>query len=61
MDKALIGVDGSSCVAKTAFDGADRGYDVTVNLRCVRSVNDKIFAEVIDKMKAEGIKIGDNR
>ncbi len=55
----LIGVDGSSCVAKTAFDGVARGYDVTVNLRCVSSVNDKIFAEVIDKMKAEGIKTSD--
>ncbi len=53
----LIGVDGSSCVAKTAFDAVKKGYDVTVNLDCVSSINDKIFADIIKKMPGEGIDI----
>ncbi|ADL36541.1 hypothetical protein bpr_IV177 (plasmid) [Butyrivibrio proteoclasticus B316] len=53
----LIGIDGSSCVAKTALDGVKKGYDVTVNLNCVSSINDKIFNETIKRMAEEGIKI----
>lgn len=53
----LIGVDGSSCVAKTAFDAVSVGYNVSVNLNCVSSINSKFFSQTIDKMVSEGIKI----
>ncbi len=53
----LIGVDGSSCVAKTAFDAVSVGYNVSVNLNCVSSINSIIFSQTIDKMVSEGIKI----
>ena len=52
----LIGVDGSSCVAKTAFDAKEKGYEVSVNLACVGSVNDKIFADTLRKMEEAGIR-----
>ena len=50
----LIGVDGSSCVAKTAFEAKENGYEVCVNLTCVASINEKIFSDTVQKMeKAE--------
>ncbi len=53
----LIGVDGSSCVAKTAFAAKENGYEVNVNLNCVSSVNDKIFKDTQVKMKEVGIRV----
>ncbi|WP_272796058.1 cysteine hydrolase family protein [Butyrivibrio sp. DSM 10294] len=56
-DLELIGVDGSSCVAKTAFAAKENGYEVSVNLNCVSSVNDKIFKDTQVKMKEVGIRL----
>ena len=56
-DLELIGVDGSSCVAKTAFAAKENGYEVSVNLNCVSSVNDKIFKDTQAKMKEVGIRL----
>lgn len=56
-DLELIGVDGSSCVAKTAFDAAFNGYGTSVNLSCVSSINDKIFDKTIEKMGNSRIRM----
>ncbi|WP_029233579.1 cysteine hydrolase family protein [Butyrivibrio sp. VCB2006] len=56
-DLELIGVDGSSCVAKTAFDAVLNGYGTYVNLSCVSSINDKIFDKTIEKMENSGIRM----
>ena len=53
----LIGVDGSSCVAKTAFDAVLNGYGTSVNLSCVSSINDKIYDKTIEKMERTGIRM----
>ena len=53
----LVGVDGSSCVAKTAFDAAEKGYDVCINLEYVASINEKIFEDVLLKLEKAGVRI----
>ena len=53
----LVGVDGSSCVAKTAFDAEEKGYDVCISLEYVASINEKIFEDVLLKLEKAGVRI----
>ena len=44
-------------MAKTAFDAAEKGYDVCINLEYVASINEKIFEDVLLKLEKAGVRI----
>lgn len=52
----IVGVDGSCCVAKTAMDGAKRGYRVRLVLPCVGSVHDRQYLKKLEEMAAVGVE-----
>ena len=53
----LIGVDGSSCVAKTAFDAMEKSYVVSIDISCVSSINDKIYEDTLEKLEDAGVNL----
>ena len=53
----LIGVDGSSCVAKTAMDAAKLGYKTEIVKSCVGARNDKVYEKTLKKLEGAGVNI----
>lgn len=51
----LIGIDGSCCVAKTAMDAVQWGYQTKVLLTYVGARNEKIFEKTCEKMIETGV------
>ncbi|WP_408072543.1 cysteine hydrolase family protein [Butyrivibrio sp. JL13D10] len=53
----IVGVDGSSCVAKTAIDAAKLGYKAEIVKSCVGVRNDRVYEKVLKKLEGAGVKI----
>ncbi len=53
----LVGVDGSSCVAKTAMDAAKLGYKTEIVKSCVGARNDKVYEKTLKKLEGAGVNI----
>ena len=51
----IIGVDGSSCVAKTAMDAVKNGYKTEIVRSCVGARNEKIFENTLAGLKKAGV------
>ncbi|MCR5342093.1 MULTISPECIES: cysteine hydrolase family protein [unclassified Butyrivibrio] len=53
----LIGIDGSSCVAKTAMDALKLGYKTEIVRACVGARNDKVYEKTLKKLEDAGVRI----
>ncbi len=53
----IVGVDGSSCIAKTALDAAKYGYKAEIVKACVGARSDKEYKRTLKKLEGAGIKI----
>ena len=53
----IIGVDGNSCVKKTCLDAVNAGHNVTLNLKCTASRNEKIFEKTLGELTDAGVVV----
>ncbi|SDB66760.1 MULTISPECIES: cysteine hydrolase family protein [unclassified Butyrivibrio] len=53
----IVGVDGTSCVAKTAMDAAKLGYKTEIVRKCVGARNEKVYEKTLKKLEDAGINI----
>lgn len=53
----IVGVALDYCVGETALDAARLGYDVTVYRDSTRAVNFESGAEMVNKLKMEGVRV----
>ena len=53
----LVGVDGSSCIAKTALDAIKRGYKTNIVKSCVGARDKKIYEKVLEELEDAGVMV----
>jgi nicotinamidase-related amidase len=53
----IIGIDGASCVAKTAMDALKLGYKTEIVKSCVGARNDRVYEKTLKKLEDAGVSI----
>ncbi|WP_026528360.1 cysteine hydrolase family protein [Butyrivibrio sp. VCD2006] len=53
----IIGVDGSSCIAKTAMDAVKHGYKTEIVKSCVGARNQKLYEKTLTELEGAGVCI----
>lgn len=53
----FVGIDGASCVAKTAIDAVKRGYKAEIVKECIGARNDKLYEKTLKKLEGAGVNI----
>ena len=53
----IIGIDGCSCVAKTAMDAVKRGYRAEIVKPCVGARNQKLYEKTLSDLQGAGVGI----
>ncbi len=53
----IIGVDGTSCVAKTAMDAVKHGYKTEIVKSCVGARNQRLYEKTLNELAGAGVSI----
>ena len=53
----IIGVDGASCIAKTAMDAVKYGYKTEIVKSCVGARNKRLYEKTLTELEGAGVNI----
>ena len=53
----IIGVDGASCIAKTAMDAVKLGYKTDIVKSCVGARNKRLYEKTLNELEGAGVSI----
>ena len=53
----IIGVDGTSCIAKTAMDAVKLGYKTDIVKSCVGARNKRLYEKTLNELEGAGVSI----
>ena len=53
----IIGLDGTSCIAKTAMDAVKHGYKTEIVRSCVGARNKKLYEKTLTELEGAGVCI----